>query len=91
MSLRGFSKFIIFEPLLVIPTLEECSAKLSVTYAPAAVPGGVFEGNPAPGMAQGALNDEPLLVIPTLEEYLYSYRTRDKTEGKNAFHLPYND
>jgi len=37
---------------------KECSAKLSVTSAPAAVPSGVFKGNPVPRMAQGALNEK---------------------------------
>ncbi|HJS19967.1 MAG TPA: hypothetical protein VJ785_14565, partial [Anaerolineales bacterium] len=48
---------------VLIPRLQvlipyECSAKLSVTYAPCAVPGGVFRGNPAPGTAQGALEEK---------------------------------
>jgi hypothetical protein len=50
--------------------LQECNAKLSVTYAPAAILGGVFGRNPAPGTAQGALKKK----LPTLLRYTRSTR-----------------
>ena len=49
-----------------------------MTYAPAAVPGGVFEGNPAPRTVQGTLKEK----LPTLLRH--TRRRCNRRKGPNV-------